>query len=668
MVYYYRQWRKPWWRRRRRRLWRRRTRGFVRRTRRKRRVRKKLRYLPLKEWQPSCIRKFCVKGMYCLYQANHKKLNTNWAQYEASIVPENTPGGGGYSLLRFTLDALYEQHQLARCIWTKSNKYLPFVRYTGCTFKIYRPEVTDVVVKFQNCYPMTASPLLYMGTQPSIMMMSKNSYKIRCKKNNPTGKPYKKFKFPPPQNMINKWFFFADISKVGLILMATTAASFDQYYISESAESNNITLYAMNVKLFTNRNFKNISTNGYHPSEQKYMWATNGDEQSPKVKDLIYLGNSIEYQNGTTLQEFKNKNPSLTKLNDLVSKYMENRANWGNPFHNNNTDHKHRLWFTTTPPIQALQNTTAAETKTLDTPITTINFTQIHQELFFPIRYNPQKDTGQDTMLYLLPNWKDEYGWEPPTNEKLILSGYPAWLIIWGFLDYHKKLGEITQQGTHYIFVLQSKHMSPELPYYVFIDHNFWQGDSEYYQGRTAFDDLNWFPMTRYQDASQETLAQSGPGVAKLGKNKNSECHCEYKFYFKAGGCMPPMEKITDPSKQPTYPIPNNLANPNSLQSTEEPIETFLYQFDERRGQITAKAADRITKDYGLTQSIFTDSTTIGADLPVLQTPQEEMYSSEEEETKKETLFQQLLHQRNKQKLLRQRINQLLIQLQQQNI
>ncbi len=220
--------------------------------------------------------------------------------------------------------------------------------------------------------------------------------------------------------MINKWFFFADISKVGLILIATTAASFDQYYISENAESNNITLYSLNVKLFTNRNFKNIST-------------------------------------------------------------------------------------------------------------------------------------------------------------------------------------------------IRTRH-------------------------------------------------------SKIGQNKNSECHCEYKFYFKAGGCIPPMEKITDPSKQPTFPIPNNLANPNSLQSTDEPIESFLYQFDERRGEITATAADRITKDYGLKKSIFSDSTTIGADLPPVQTPQEEMYSSEEEETKKETLFNQLLHQRNKQKQLRQRINQLLIQLQQQNM
>lgn len=601
--------------------------------------------------------------MYCLYQANHKKLNTNWAQYEAAIVPQGLPGGGGYSLLRFNLNCLFEQHELARNIWTRSNKYFPFVRYLGCTIKIYRPENTDVCVKFQNCYPMTASPLLYMGTQPSIMMMSKNSHKIPCKRNNPRGKPYRKFKFPPPQNMVNKWFFFADIAATGLLLIATTACSFEQYYISKNAESNNITLYSLNVKLFTNRNFKNITTTGYHPQENKWMWATNGTTP-PTVGDLIYLGNSIEYQNGTTLKDFANNNNITQKtIKEIIEKYMQKRENWGNPFHSNNTQHKHRLWFKTVPPLQSFDSTTTT-TVTLTTQIDKLSFTEIHQELFFPIRYNPQKDKGEDTMIYLLPNWKDEFGWDPPNNPKLIQSGFPAWLIIWGFLDYHKKLGEITQQGTHYIMVMKSKAMSPELPYYVFIDHNFWDGDSEYYEGRTAFDDLNWFPMTRYQDASQETLAQSGPGVAKLDKDKSSECHCEYKFYFKEGGCMPPMEKITNPAEQPTYPLPTNEHEPNSLQSPEEPIETFLYQFDERWGQITAKAADRITKDYGTKQSLFTDSTTTGADLPIHQTLQKEMLSSEEEEAQEETLFEQLQHQRNKQKQLRIRINNLLKKMQ----
>nr|UGV34546.1 MAG: ORF1 [TTV-like mini virus]UGV39579.1 MAG: ORF1 [TTV-like mini virus]UGV42463.1 MAG: ORF1 [TTV-like mini virus] len=661
MAYYWRTWRKPWWKRRRRRFWRRRARTFVRRRRHRRyRVRRKLKTLTLKEWQPSVIRKLCIKGMYCLFQANHKRLHHNWAQYEASIVPDGLPSGGGFSLLRFNLDSLFEQNQLARNIWTKSNKYLPIIRYTGCTFKIYRPENVDVVIKFQNCHPMTASQLLYTGCQPSILMMSRGSKKIPCKKTNARYKPYKKYRFPPPQQMQNKWYFQADLAKVGLILLATSSASFDQYYISKHSESNNITLYSLNTKVFINRNFKNIQTNGYNPKDGWYLWSTNGEAQ-PKVKDLTYLGNTIEYQQGETLGKFKTSSGNATlDLKQLASKYMENRKNWGNPFHENNINKDHRIWFTANPPIQVL----GTNGLTLESNIPYSVFTQVQQDLYFKIRYNPQKDTGQDTQWYLLPNWKDESGWEPPNNEKLILTGFPSWLSVWGFTDYHKKLGEITQQETHYILTVKSKHFSPQLDYYVFLDHNFFHGDSEYLEGRTPFDELNWFPMTRYQDDSQETLAQSGPGVAKLGEDKMAECHCEYKFYFKVGGCVPPMEKVTDPTKQPTYPIPNNQLTTNSLQSPEEPIETYLYQFDERRGQITATAADRISKDFRTKKTIFSDSTTTGTDVPVLQALQEEDLTSEEEETKTETLFEQLLHQRNKQKQLRQRIKQLLMQIQ----
>lgn len=135
--------------------------------------------------------------MYCLLQCHKYRLTNNWAQYEASTVPTHEPGGGGFSILRFNLDALYEQNQLCRNVWTRSNKNLPLVRYLGMTFKIYRPEDVDLVVKIQNCYPMSATPLLYTSTQPAIALMSKNSYKIPSKKTKPHGKPYKKLKYHP---------------------------------------------------------------------------------------------------------------------------------------------------------------------------------------------------------------------------------------------------------------------------------------------------------------------------------------------------------------------------------------------------------------------------------------------------------------------------------------
>ncbi len=53
----------------------------------------------------------CVKGMYCLFQANHNLLTRNYTQYMESIPPEGIPSGGGFSLNRFTLDCLFNEHE-----------------------------------------------------------------------------------------------------------------------------------------------------------------------------------------------------------------------------------------------------------------------------------------------------------------------------------------------------------------------------------------------------------------------------------------------------------------------------------------------------------------------------------------------------------------------------
>nr|UGV34076.1 MAG: ORF1 [TTV-like mini virus] len=657
MPWYWNRYRRPW--RRRNRFWTRRFRTTIRRRkrRRRRRVRKKLKFLKLIEWQPTTIRRCTVKGLYCLFQCNHKRLNYNYAQYENSIAAKNIPSGGGFSLLRFNLDSLFEQNQLVRNVWTRGNKYLPFVRYLGCEFKIYRPENVDVCIKFQNCYPMSASALLYMGTQPSVMMMSRHSRKIPCKRTSKRQKPYVKFKFPPPQNMTNKWFFQKDISKLGLILIATTACSFDQYYISKYAENTTIEFQVLNTKIFQNRQFRNTTTTGYYPKFQFYMYSSNGDDPTPTYLQLHYLGNTIEFQYGEPLGDSTVKDDTTYKKRK--TEYLSNRKHWGNPFHDFNFDKKHRLWFSQSPPAQTFPATYEQAQKK-------ITLTEVTQEMFFTVRYNPIKDTGKDVQIYLLKNWAEESGWEPPQNQNLIQQGFPLWLIVWGYRDYQIKLAQVTDIEHHYIIAFKHPDLEPKLDAYVPLNLTFTQGTSEYYphNERTTQDNLNWYPMTHYQMGAIENIAQAGPGTAKLGEFKNAECHCEYKFKFKFGSCAPPMEKTTNPAEQPSFPLPNNFNGPNSLQSPEEAIDSFLYNFDERWGQITQTAAKRILKDSTTTPSLFADTRTTGTDVPILQTLQKEELSSEEEETQKETLFEQLQLQRNKQKQLRLRIKQLLMQLQ----
>nr|UGV39238.1 MAG: ORF1 [TTV-like mini virus] len=652
---YYNYWRYPRWRRRRR-LWRRRPRGFIRRRlwRRRfpvRRRKRKLKRLTIKEWQPYCIRKCTIKGMYCLLQCHKYRLTNNWAQYEASTVPQHEPGGGGFSILRFNLDALYEQNQLCRNVWTKSNKNLPLVRYTGMSFKIYRPDDVDLVVKIQNCYPMSATPLLYTSTQPAIALMSKNSYKIPSKKTQPRGKPYKKIRVPPPAQMQNGWYFQKDIVKTGLVLITTTACSFDHYYISTKAENNNISLLTLNTTIFQNRFFKNTSTTGYYPKENFYIYATENGDDNPKHKDMIWLGNTQEYQLGQTVNSM-----SGSDTTQKIQAYLGNRKHWGNMFHHDYINKQRTLWLSKKPPAQAIT------TSNFNNPIGT-DFTKMHQELIEEVRYNPQKDTGKDTKVYLLPNWKDESGWDPPNDTDLILEGFPAWLIIWGFLDFQLKLAKVTQIAAHYMVVIQSPYFEPKKSHYIFLDQSFYDGTSPFLDERTTVDNLNWYPMTHFQQQALDTLGGSGPATAKLNGKNMVEAKCEYKFHFKFGGCVPPMEKAKDPSEQPIYPIPHNIIQPTSLQSPETPIEQFLYSFDQRRGYLTEKAAQRITKDWTFTDSLFTDTKSTATDLQ-LQHPQKEEDQTSEEEAQEETLFQQLNLQRRKQQKLRQRIKLLLAQIQ----
>nr|UGV35165.1 MAG: ORF1 [TTV-like mini virus] len=663
MAYYYRRYRYPWWRRRNYR-WRRPRRPFRKPRRRRHRVRrKKLKYLKLKQWQPGCIRKLTVKGLYCLFEANHRLLTNNYTQYMESIPPEGIPSGGGFSINRFNIDCLYSEHQKARNVWTKGNKNLPMIRYTGCEFKIYRPEKCDAVVKFQNCYPMEATDLTYFSTQPYIMMMTKGSHKIKRLGDTKNKKPYKKFKLPPPQQMTNRWFFAADIYKTGLIMATATAADFKNIYISPYAESNTITLRLLNTKLFENTHFNQHLTTGYHPKENIWLWAPYNGNTNTQFKDMIFLGNTVSYQKGQEIAKLPQTNQ--TNIGTAINKYMQNYSNWGNPFHEDYLNGKHKIYYTTKSPTIAMSGYTQ---KAITTPINELGFNELHQELYFIGRYNPNRDRAKDNIIYFIKN-TEEGGWDIPPKQSLITEGYPLWVSIWGLRDYHAKLGDMQHMDTDYITVIQTKAIEPQdinMKYFVVLDKEFTHGDSEWHEGenRTPWDNVHWYPMMHYQHRSLEIIGQSGPAVPKLGPYKTEELHCEYKFYFKVGGCIPPMDQITDPAKQTPFPIPTNINDPNSLQNPNEPIESYLYSFDERRGQITKTAAQRIKQDFTTSKTLFTDSETTGTDVPILQTLQEIPLSEEEEEAEETTLFQQLINQRNKQLRIRKRIKQLLTSLQ----
>lgn len=656
MPYYFRR-RKYYWRRR---PWTWRPRYTFRRRprwrRRKYRVRRKLNSIKIKEFQPTAVRKCCIKGIQPLFLANRQRLGNNYRQWEHSIIPEFWPGGGGFSITRYNLEALYEQHQLDRNWWTSSNNNLPLCRYNGCKIKFYKSLYVDYVVNYNTCLPMLATQMLYTSCQPSFMMMNKRCIFVPSKKTEPRGKPYKVLRLGPPSQLQNKWYFAKDLIKTGLVMLTASACSFDNYYINNYWESNNITFFSLNPFLFKRHNFQQPGTQGYKASVdgtlEKTLWATsNGTIHTPKFSELIYLGNSKQYQKGE---------PYGTTINNWDN-YFTNKSKWGNIFYNSHLITENRV-YVSTKPLNTLKTTYNSNPQQL---VQAGDFTTISMHELIQCRYSPDRDTGQNTKIYLKSVIRDESGWEEPTNQDLILEGFPLWCILFGWFDWQRKLQTALKLDRDWVLVIQSDFISPKQPYYILVDKDFLKGNSPHLGENelTDTDKENWYPCCLFQEQTVNNIISTGPGIAKFGDKKTVEAKIKYSFYWKFGGCPPKMDTVTDPADQPVYPVPNNESQMYSLQNPNTEPETYLYQFDVRKETITKPATKRIKTDHSSTKPLF--SAFSGMDPPAALTTQETQTSSEAEtdsEKEEETLLLKLRQQRKKRKQLQLKLLQLMEQ------
>nr|UGV34813.1 MAG: ORF1 [TTV-like mini virus]UGV34823.1 MAG: ORF1 [TTV-like mini virus] len=675
------------WRRWRRRRWYRRPRNFywrprkiIRRRYRRRRVRipKKLKRLHITQWQPSKIRQCNIKGLMCLFLCNKNRLGHNLAIYNNSIVPQHLPGGGGFSIYQFTLENLYTMHEYCRNWWTQTNNMLPLVRYVNCTLKIYQSEDVDIVFRYNTHPPLYSTQLTYPSMQPSMLMLLKNSLLIPSKKTHTIKKGYRKLRIHPPNLMQNKWYFQQDLSTKPLLVTHCVAASFDHYYISTQSLSNNATVPILNTALFQNRHFDHKSPDPYHAQQlgtQKiYLYATYAvptTDGQVDPKELILLGESKKYTPGLTYTEYL----KTTKVTgDKWQNYLQHiNIYQGNPFHNHylntNGDEYHTLTLYQFAASGTEDWTTPYGAKThteSQIPTKTQGLVELHNPFVYFTRYNPNSDNGSSNKTFLLPNFKPEHGWDPPSNTHLILEGFPLYIQWWGFVDFQKQQHEVINIDTSQIFATNTDtlHGAPQsVPCFVPLNQDFIEGRSPHEPGVNQLDINRWYPMVQHQELAINNLLASGPGTAKLNGKETVEAKMAYTFRFKFGGNPPPMVDLKDPTKQPVYPMPNNNISTNSLQDPTISPELFLYNFDQRRDFLTKQATERMQKYQETKKPIFTDATTTPGPPAILhqtlQTSEDETSDSEKEE---EEILNKLLKQRKKQQQLKQRIRQLLAQ------
>nr|UGV35892.1 MAG: ORF1 [TTV-like mini virus] len=674
----------PWWRRnyyRRRRNFRfRRSRNpFWRKFRRRNRVRnfkytkRKLKKLYLTQWQPPNIRKCYIKGLECLVLYNQQRMAWNSTMYENSTVPATHPGGGGFSVMQFNLQNLFTMHEQCRNWWTASNEDLPLFRYLYCELKLYQAQNVDYICKYQTAYPMLSNKLSYPSCQPSMLMMSNNKVMIPSKATMKLRKPYKKIRILPPPQFENRWYFTKDIATKPFIMLHTAACSFDNYYINPKAENNNITIYHINTTIIKNSQFNTVNHDGWSYKGQgtlgHYLYwytGTKGPNESAnfKITDLIPLSNPKDYVSGLSYSQIHNPT-QITYQNYMKEWYRY----YGNPFITEYTGGGPLYTSQTSP--KAIQTAVTSKSfnqeltvSTVLTQATPMQLVHLQEELILQTRYNPNTDTGESVKMWLVKNTTTQEDWNPPEDKDIVLEGFPLWLNIWGYVDFQKQLKKLTNIDEGTMLAFTCKTTKPLFAHtFVPVDYKFVHEKSPYADEVLPQDKPKWFPQVQYQVETINNIASTGPGAPKLNDIKGDEIKCKYSFCVKFGGQPAKMITVNNPIEQIVYPIPRNEFQTTTLQGPTQAFESLLYTFDQRNHQLTENATQRILKDWGLTNTL-SSITEPAKTVPAIQTLQALLNETQTEEEEEKTLFQQLQQHRLQQQQLRQRIFQLIQNMQ----
>lgn len=604
---------------------------------------------------------------------NEARLSFNSTMYKESIVPPGFPGGGGFTVMKFTLQNLFDMHQHCYNWWTSTNDNLPLCRYLGCKIKCYRSAIIDYIIKFDNNLPATSNKLTYPSTQPSMLMMSSNKHIIPSKQTNKRMKPYRTFKIKPPAKLENKWYFQKELRTLPLLVIYCSAASLNQYYINTVKENNNVTLTSINTQLITNRDF----TQTIWPYKQTgttslYMYEYTEDEPTTPnnylCKHLVPLTNIRKFTQGSTLEEAKHTF-KITKETYWKDYYKYT----GNPFVLEHRKSENIYLFSKTGPQTWIEKWKATNNENEIATNLTINgtekmaLTKIQDPLVIKYRYNPFKDTGKTTSMYLLKcdqtTQDPNTAWHEPADPNVTLQGFPLWLNIWGFVDFQIRLESTPNIMTNTMLVFKSEALSPKPKSpIVLIDSDYLNNKSPYEETVNTLDKDRWYPQLQYQTQEINNIALTGPGAPKLYNKTSEQVVIKYDFYFKWGGDPARMVNVNDPSKQIQYPLPSDEYQTTSLQSPAQAIETTLYSFDQRYDSLTKTAIERLQTDWDITNllSSITETTgTVPKAIPTVPKTQEKAPTEKE----KETLLLQLLEHQHKQQQLRHGIIQLMKQL-----
>nr|UHK06381.1 MAG: ORF1 [Torque teno midi virus] len=637
MPFWWRRRRKPWFgrwttykrkrrykpRRKRRRIYRRRRtyRTNKRRRRSRRKVRRKQQKIILKQWQPESIKKCKIKGLGVLVLGAEGTQYRCFTDYKNEWTSPKLPGGGGFGCELYTLEYLYSEYKAKNNIWTSSNKYRDLCRYTGCTITLFRHPQTDFVFAYDIQPPFTINKYTYMFLHPQMMLLRKNKKIILSTATNPKGKLYKKIKIKPPKQLSTKWFFQQEFTKYGLVALAASACNFRYPWLGCCNENLIITLYYLQADFYKDSGWAQASIT-YNPMTAITQMATNNIYYYDiNKKDLKYT-----------------MNPDDVKSYDGALNYDKG-------------------WFCSK--VLKAWKVTSATGKELGLQPCGI------------IRYNPAIDTGKGSKLWVVNTLTHD--WRIPTDEDLIMEGYPLWLMLHGYTSFLYQVKGQKQPFSSGMIVVKSDAISrvkgiDTRGFYPILDQNFINGRNAKDTPPWLFQGKYWYPSIYAQRESISQIVNCGPYIPKYNEEKYStwQLNYRYNFYFKWGGSYPPGQDAEDPEKKKPYPVPDKFQETVSIADpVSQKYETIFKTWDYRRGSLTKTAIKRMQQNLQTDDSLSTDSTGCSSAkkkrlLPTLQNPKKENQEIQNclrslceentwQEPKEDTNIYQLLQQQHQQ-------------------
>lgn len=531
-----------------------------RRHRRRKKVRRKKQSIPLRQWQPDCIRKCKIKGIGLHIAGANGRQFQCFTDIAKQWTPELQPGGGGFGVEKYTLQYLYNENKAGNNIWTASNKYLDLCRYLGGKITFWRHATQDFIVQYSRTWPMKLDQYTYPDTYPQNMLLAKHKKVIPSLKTKPRGKRGVTIRFKPPKLLINKWYFQEALANTGLILLKSSICDLRYPHIGCCNTNELVTLTGINLDYYQLAGWGNATAPG--------TYGTNWYIPYPNA----------QHDNIQAVVKGKTETISIPK-NDY-KKSVSYEEGWFQP--------------------KLLQ---ATEIK---------NYTYIPGTA---CRYNPKVDTGRGNAIWFASTLK--YSYQPPQVDKdFILEGLPLYELLFGFNNYiQKQKGDPTILQSYCLFIkspaLEPQHSANH--FFCPIDYSFIQGKGPYDSYVTKDMKQKWFPRLLYQQKSINNIVVSGPFIPKLENQNLStwELWSTYTFNFKFGGAALPDPDTVNPAEQGQYPVPTNKQQTVQICNPEKtsPYAT-IHSWDFRRGLITSKAFKRMCENQETDTDFQTDTET----------------------------------------------------------